>query len=224
MLSGSCDSTLKIWEMSTGQLVQTLQGHSAPVWSCAFSPDGYRVVSAAGAAGKDDNTVIIWKTTRQTAVQHTLRGHTALVSSCCFSPDVGGRHVLSASHDGTVRIWSAFTAEAVAVLSGHASRVLAVAWSPDGKTIVSGGDEGALKVWDAETHKCKATVGSPSALPVRAVAISNDSRLIASGGSDGSLRVFVRANATARPTNVKSVGPHTSSVLLMSSLTRVNFI
>ncbi len=55
VVSGSDDETVKIWSASTGEVEQTLQGHSDFVRSVAFSPDGTRVVS-----GSNDNTVKIW--------------------------------------------------------------------------------------------------------------------------------------------------------------------
>ena len=54
-MSGSYDKTLKVWHAQTGQETLTLKGHSEPVWSVSYSPDGKRIVS-----GSDDKTVKIW--------------------------------------------------------------------------------------------------------------------------------------------------------------------
>ena len=53
-LSGSNDSTLRLWEVETGRSLRVLEGHSASIWSVAFSPDGRLALS-----GSDDNTAAV---------------------------------------------------------------------------------------------------------------------------------------------------------------------
>ena len=79
-------------------LLSTLQGHSSPVWSVCYSPDGTKVVS-----GSTDNTVRIWDTTTGAELS-ILQGHSDYVRSVCYSPD--GTEVVSGSDDNTVRIWN----------------------------------------------------------------------------------------------------------------------
>jgi WD40 repeat protein len=54
-LSGSGDKTLKLWDVSTGQLIRTFSGHTNVVWSVAFSPSGDYALS-----GSADNTMKLW--------------------------------------------------------------------------------------------------------------------------------------------------------------------
>ena len=56
--SGSDDKTVKLWDVTSGECLQTLKGHSDIVWSVSFSPDGTKV-----ASGSDDNTVKLWDVT-----------------------------------------------------------------------------------------------------------------------------------------------------------------
>jgi WD40 repeat protein len=72
---------VRLWDAATGTALQTLEGHSASVYSVAFSPDGKQVVS-----GSYDNTVRLWDAATGTALQ-TLEGHSASVHSVAFSPD-----------------------------------------------------------------------------------------------------------------------------------------
>jgi WD40 repeat protein len=100
------------------QLVNPLKGHTGPVWSVAYSPDGRHIVS-----GSYDRTIRIWDAETGAAVGNPLEGHTLSVSSVAYSPD--GRHIISGSgsDDKTIRIWDAETGDAVGKpLEGHISR------------------------------------------------------------------------------------------------------
>lgn len=75
------------------------RGHTGPIHSVAYSPDGQRIIS-----GSADMTIKVWDAqTGQETI--TLKGHTRGVSSVAFSPDA--KRIVSGSHDGTVRLWDA---------------------------------------------------------------------------------------------------------------------
>jgi WD40 repeat protein len=141
--SASDDSTVKLWDASTGTEQHTLRGHSHWVRAVVFSPDGKIVASAS-----NDSTVKLWDASTGTE-QHTLRGHSEWVSAVVFSPD--GKTVASASDDSTVKLWDASTGTKQHTLRGHSEWVSAVVFSPDGKTVASASDDKTVKLWDAGT-------------------------------------------------------------------------
>ena len=101
VVSGSSDPTVRIWNVTTGEVEAELKGHTDSVNSVAFSQDGSRVVS-----GSKDKTVRIWNVTTG-EVETELKGHTDSVNSVAFSQD--SSQVISGSDDETVRIWNVTT-------------------------------------------------------------------------------------------------------------------
>jgi WD40 repeat protein len=128
--------TLKLWDAELGKELATLKGHTRSVDSCAFSPDGRRIVS-----GSYDKTLKLWDGESGEEIS-TLKGHTDRVTACAFSPD--GRHIISASDDMTLKLWDAELGKQLATFKGHPHSVDACAFSPDGKRIVFGDREGQV--------------------------------------------------------------------------------
>ena len=93
-------STIGVWvyDVHTGEPIDLLTGHTGPVNSIVFSPDG-----STFATGSDDNTIRLWDAnTRQHKTSFV--GHTDAVNSVAFSPD--GNRLASGSADNTVRLWN----------------------------------------------------------------------------------------------------------------------
>src|SRR5258706_4636953 len=88
-------------------------GHSAPVWSVIYLPNGSRVVT-----GSPDKTIRIWDVESGAIVGEPLTGHDEGVTSVAYSPD--GQYIISGSFDRTIRIWDAETGAPVGdPLEGH---------------------------------------------------------------------------------------------------------
>jgi tetratricopeptide (TPR) repeat protein len=146
IVSGSYDSTVKIWNAKTGAEVMTMSGHTDLVSDVAFSPDGKRFASASS-----DNTIRICDVATGDELL-VLEGHEDEVLSVAFSPD--GKRIASGSKDDTVRIWDAATGDLVQILPIH-GWVWKVCFSPDGKTLLITsqiGDSGSnqtITLWES---------------------------------------------------------------------------
>jgi WD40 repeat protein len=171
IVSGSYDTTVRVWNAVTGESTAVLQGHEDWVRSVGFSPDGQRIVS-----GSNDRTVRVWNAvTGESAA--VLQGHESAVTSVGFSPD--GQRIVSGSSDTTVRVWNAVTGESTAVLQGHEREVTSVGFSPDGQRIVSGSFDTTVRVWNAVTGESTAVLQGHESY-VTSVGFSPDGQFILS--------------------------------------------
>jgi WD40 repeat protein/serine/threonine protein kinase len=140
-----------------------LDGHTAPIRSVEFSPNGKMVLSAG-----NDNTIKLWSFTSESAgdsadgkaaagrLIKSLRGHASWVRSAVFSPD--GHSVLSGGHDAEAKLWSIAGYEEVRVfqervLQGHADAVLSAAFSKAGDRVVTASRDRTAKTWDIDKGK-----------------------------------------------------------------------
>ena len=111
------------------------------------------------------------------------------MSSVAYSPD--GRHIVSGTHDNTIRIWDAETDAAVGnPLEGHTNAVSSVAYSLNGRHIISGSYDQTIQIWNAETG---AATGRPlegdTTSVLCAAAYSPNGQHLVSGSSDNTICV-----------------------------------
>jgi WD40 repeat protein len=125
-----------------GGKMRTLKGHKDNIYALAFAPDGKRLASAG-----HDKTVRIWDVDSGEC-ERTLVGHQGKVVAVTFCPTRGSL-LASGGFDKTVRLWDLATGKETAPLR-HLGEVWSLAWSPDGKKLVSSGWNFGLAVWDAD--------------------------------------------------------------------------
>jgi len=142
---GCADSKAYIWDMK-GQKLHELVGHTEPVLSVSYRADGALIMTSGR-----DRTIRLWDAATGQVV-NTLTGHMDEVVKAVFSPDK--KHIATSSADRTVRVYDieTFPTGTIyslrAVLTGYPGSVYALAWAPDGKSLVAGGELGALRYWD----------------------------------------------------------------------------
>ncbi|HWQ11222.1 MAG TPA: zinc-ribbon domain-containing protein [Roseiflexaceae bacterium] len=179
-VSASADNTAMIWDIATGRLLHTLRGHQAAIHAALFTDGGRTLIT-----GSKDSTLKIWDV-ETGAIRTTLVGHgknialrgqreaeykslTSLgrafefgeITDMKLMPE--GRRVISASGDGTIRVWDVDTGLEIHTLQGHEDHVYSVAITPDGSRIVSCSLDGTIKVWDAATGAEVSSITEPRA-------------------------------------------------------------
>jgi WD40 repeat protein len=132
-------------------------------------------------------------------------GHTNGAWSVAFSPD--GRHAISGSGDGTVRLWEVATGREVRQFSGHRGPLDDVAFSPDGRQALTASWDGAVRLWEVQTGK-EIRVLKGHTHYVHRVAFSPDGRCALSGsGEDGTMRLWdLESGNELRRFNKEAVG------------------
>jgi len=114
-------------------------------------------------------------------VLQTLQGHRKNVRAVALFPD--GRRAISASDDGTLKLWDLDLGECPPALDRHTDQVNAIALLANGRRVISASGDHTLKLWDLETGRCLQTLEGHTGT-VLAVALSSDGRRAISGTSN----------------------------------------
>ena len=142
-LSGSRDTTMRLWDVATGAELRRFEGHTSTVMDVAFSPD-----EATALSGSWDTTIRLWDVATGEELRR-FEGHTDAVMSVAFSAD--GTTFVSGSRDGTLRLWDVTTGEELRRFEGHTDAVNSVMFGAEDQTILSGSSDTSMRLWDVAT-------------------------------------------------------------------------
>jgi WD40 repeat protein len=182
MASASIDNTVRLWDASTGrQIGEPIRTYTNFL---AFAPNGKTLAFDMRGEG-----ICLW----DVAAAKTSRTIRCRASSVTFSPN--GRILAAAVNvpEGIIQLWDTETGNEMWQAKGHRRAALFVAFSPDGKTLVSGGGydgdlvipaHGEIKFWDPITGKERRSIPGLTGM-VDAVCFSPDGKYLASGGRRG---------------------------------------
>ncbi len=201
-MTAGADKVVKIWEITGTKADEkhSFRGHKDWVSSVAFSSDGAFVISASV-----DRTVKLWELVSREAIPGS--GHTQAVKAVAVSPD--GKLLASGSTDNTVRVWDVANGRELHVLIGHEDKVMALAFAPDSKTLVSaasGANDRSIRIWDATTGKEVKQIKDPGPqnnVPVLTVS-ADGKKIILWVADEGNCLIEVYDLATGKQESSKS--------------------
>lgn len=148
IVGGLGDGSVRIWDARSMKEIRCFRGHSGTVYSVSVSPDGERIVS-----GGSDNTIRVWRFHGAGNLENSnrLRGHTIQSRPDCLAFSPVGERFASGASDG-VWIWDSSDGTVRGHLDDPEGCVVeSVAFAQDGKRLVSGEQNGAVRVWDLDT-------------------------------------------------------------------------
>lgn len=146
LMTGSYDTTIKIWNTDTGELIRTLTGHTMGVKSLVF--DDQKLIT-----GGLDCTIKVWNWRTGECIS-SYTGHREGVISVDFLDKV----IVSGSADKTIKVWHVDTRTCY-TLRGHSDWVTCVKIHPKSRTLFSASDDSTVRMWDLETNKFIGTYG-----------------------------------------------------------------
>ncbi|MGB0560860.1 MAG: beta-propeller domain-containing protein [Spirulinaceae cyanobacterium] len=218
LVTGSKDSTIKTWDLFSGQELRTIRGHDASVLSIALSADSKKIISSS-----TDNTIKIWnlETGEQLQVIKGDRHHKiyvvalsaddkTLISASAeqtaqpqFETDLEGLLSYLPSKSGSpllgvvsffrrsreIKLWDVRSGKVQGSLLGYSKGVTDLAVTPKGDQVVSGSRDHTVKVWDLQTKRTLNTLWGHTD-EIRSVAISPDGKAIVSGSRDKTIKIW----------------------------------
>ena len=189
-------------------LVTITSGHSGlPVWSCSFNPLSPSVFSSGGR----DGCAYLWSAASPSSPQRIFAGHSSDVTSLVFHPN--GLYVITASADGSCRLFDASSGDCLRAYSSHATtttttsgvngvrgggggggsvRLGCLAISPSGFSLAAGDDAGRVFLWEISTgmlmtvwtgHGKEGGGGGGGGASLDCIAFSPDGRILASAAT-----------------------------------------
>ncbi len=202
VMSGGNDGALRMWDLGSEERLRGTRPATGWLWSCAADAFGKWVVG-----GADDGIIYVWNAS-SAHVHRTLKGHNGRVLCCAIDPL--GEWVVTGGTDRKLKVWDVDTGELMQTLRRgwrgvhrHVEGILYPAklpgtiWccavDPNRNWIASGGEDGTLRVWEAETGEERYAVGG-SAGRILCCAVDRLGDWIAYGGSDG--YVTIRSAST----------------------------
>ena len=198
---GLASGEIILRDADTGAVVQSFNQHTGAVNALAFSPLGGQLASTGA-----DRRVLVWDVAGATVLQEYV-GHELSVTDVAF----GNNRLVTASVDGTARVWDAVSGEELVRFTEHNAPVYAAALTLDETQVISGGGDQRALLWNiADGTLEREFVGHTDA--ISSLAISPDGTLLATGSRDWTAKIWDAATAVVQ----RSLAPCSSTISSIS--------
>ncbi|MFP3040221.1 caspase family protein [Treponema primitia] len=231
IISASQDTTLKLWDIATGREIRTFSGHSGGVRSVAYSPDGKLIASGASdkttklwdaVTGREIRTITEdssisyvafspdgkWLVTKSsnntTKLWDIANGQEINAFNGVVEFNPGWDQIAQWDRDGNITIRDITSDREIRIFPGYSKGITALAFSTDGKQIVSSYEDRTVKVWNIENGqetqsfviKKKQGEGTGMTPTIRCVAFAPDGKRIVTGDDDRKMKLWDNSQET----------------------------
>ena len=195
LVAGCDDGSIRVWNVQTGALLQTLTGHHEQILGLAVSPDG-RVI----ASGSVDYTIRLWDS-RTGDCLRVLQGDDSAVWSLTFSSVVKNlpltpdgtaliSYTLASGHeDRGIKFWDTHSGQCFRTLQGQGGWINSTVFSLVDSTLATTSFDQTVRLWDIQTQQCIQTLRGHTSW-IWNTAFSPDGLRLASAGRDGTARLW----------------------------------
>ncbi|EKM79756.1 hypothetical protein AGABI1DRAFT_127441 [Agaricus bisporus var. burnettii JB137-S8] len=154
VLTGSDDMTIKAWDWDKQwRNIQTYEGHTHYIMNIAFNPkDSNTFVSACL-----DRTVKMWSL-GASSPNFTMEAHDKGVNYVDFYPGADKPYLVTTGDDKTVKVWDYLSKSCVQTMEGHTNNVSFAVFHPNLPIIISGSEDGTVKIWNSGTYRIEHTL------------------------------------------------------------------
>jgi WD40 repeat protein len=197
LIGNSYDSRAQIWDSTSRKLIDILDGHFDGIASVAFAPNEQQVF-----VGSYDRKAGIWDCKKRALL--TTWACDYVVTSAAFSPD--GTWVLTNSGEQAI-IWDCKCGERLAALDEHTRDVRCMAFSPDGRSVLTGAADKTAYIWDSITGKTIKALEGHTASVISAV-FSPDGLQALTSSDDKTIRLWDSKNGQLRNTFTVDIVVH----------------
>ncbi|GFY57345.1 coatomer subunit beta' [Trichonephila inaurata madagascariensis] len=182
ILTSSDDMLIKLWNWEKQwSCTQVFEGHTHYVMQIVINPKDNNTFASASL----DRTVKVWQL-GSTTPNFTLEGHEKGVNCVDYYHGGDKPYLISGADDRLVKIWDYQNKTCIQTLEGHAQNISAVTFHPELPIIMTGSEDGTVRVWHANTYRLESTLNY-NLERVWTVACLKGSNSVALGYDEGSI-------------------------------------
>jgi len=230
LASGSHDGSVRLWNVTSGEVLHVLQGHFYDVISLAFSPDGTIL-----ASGGWDMKINLWNLTSG-VLQETWTISPYIAMDLEFSPD-GSSLVMGSGErlgdwtnpqQSIIKIFNITNGEVLKKFIGHNNAVSSVTFSIDGTILASGSWDNSVRLWNVTTGNLIHSFTNHTHI-ITSIALSPDNLILASGSFDRTIKIWnlssrnLLANLSTTDNEVWSVAFSDNSSLIAAAIGQLSY-
>ncbi len=178
--SASWDGSIRIWDKLSGKQLKYIYTKNASPYCLDYTLNGLYLLS-----GDLNKELKLWEVDTAKEFRNIV-GHTNIVSDICFSYE--GQQFITASFDGKVKVWDLLSGMLVNKLT-HPFAVYSATWNPINKTIVTGGSDRVIRIWNPATGQVLHSLYGHSG-GVTSLQISSDAKRLVSCSVDGEIKIW----------------------------------